>query len=513
MNRRSAASSAPPTAAGTSPVGCGLTSAALDPTWGIAAATTAELQRETDSAGETLSVTGVPQTNLLWKWLGLRPVSHTPCRFDCPETIAQADAVWALARELGFDEEIGWLTEILSWPVEWSSLHGIAEIRTPVLKICTRTDATKRRRSVRWTARDGAYPAEGARGVRFPYVTPRKPLLTVTAGYRRGLENTSANGTRSTSVASVDPLGPSEILGEVLVTLETEGMIDGRSIQTVSLTPYFTVVQLDDGHVGAAMSYYRDSESLTKVVPTPSRADPLLLDWLFHDPAPVAELGARAEQGWHLVRSLRTAVLSALSARLLRDGGAVGFEVVSVPPINPFAEARRAVVIGFGGYMDRLAEAPRIEHLHVCDLGYASRRAEMEGFAEACHSRHPQKRITFSDGSDAEARIKASDLLAITGSALCNGTMERLLSYARGGPVVVVQGQSASVHPRPFFRRGVQMVATTLKPPELAAEAAADPSGQRLRPFLEGGLPWVYLVPSTARAARIPELAALTVVT
>ena len=73
----------------------------LDPTWGIAAATTESLERDTDPVGETLSVTGVPQANLLWKWLGLRPVSHTPCRFDCPETVARANAVWALRGSWG----------------------------------------------------------------------------------------------------------------------------------------------------------------------------------------------------------------------------------------------------------------------------------------------------------------------------------------------------------------------------------------------------------------------------
>jgi hypothetical protein len=159
--------------------------------------------------------------------------------------------------------------------------------------------------------------------------------------------------------------------------------------------------------------------------------------------------------------------------------------------------------------MDRLAELPGIEHLHVCDLGYSSRRAEMEAFA----ARYPLKRITFSDGGDAEARIKASDVLSVTGSALCNGTMERLLSYARGGPVVVVQGQSAAVHPAAFFRRGVHLVATTIKPHELAVAAAADPSGQSLRVFLEGGLPWIYLVPSSAGPRRHrTEMPALPVV-
>ena len=31
--------------------------------------------------------------------------------------------------------------EILSWPVEWSVLHGIAEIKTPIFRVISRSDA------------------------------------------------------------------------------------------------------------------------------------------------------------------------------------------------------------------------------------------------------------------------------------------------------------------------------------------------------------------------------------
>jgi hypothetical protein len=80
-----------------------------------------------------------------------------------------------------------WLLEILSWPVEWSALHGIAEIKTPVLKVCTRTDATPSKYVVR---RQGdAYPEEGAKGLTFAYRLPRRPLLTQSMTFHRGLTN------------------------------------------------------------------------------------------------------------------------------------------------------------------------------------------------------------------------------------------------------------------------------------------------------------------------------------
>jgi hypothetical protein len=149
-----------------------------DTTWPMAGApadaTTAEVQ-------------GPPQANILWRWLGVRAIPHLPCRFDCPATVALADRLLQVGRDAGLQQEVDWLLEILSWPVEWSALHGIAEIKTPVLKVNTRTDATARKYVVR---RPGTrYPPEGARGLRFPYQVPARPLLTLSRGFQRGLEN------------------------------------------------------------------------------------------------------------------------------------------------------------------------------------------------------------------------------------------------------------------------------------------------------------------------------------
>jgi len=92
-----------------------------------------------------------------------------------------------VGRAAGYEQEMDWLLEILSWPVEWSALHGIAEVKTPVLKVSTRTDATPGKYVVR---RQGdAYPAEGAQGLAFPYRMPRRPLLTQSPSFHRGLVN------------------------------------------------------------------------------------------------------------------------------------------------------------------------------------------------------------------------------------------------------------------------------------------------------------------------------------
>lgn len=142
---------------------------------------------EAEAGALTLEVGGPPHTNVLWASLGLRAVNHWPCRFDCEATAELAEEFFEAGRDGGFAAEVGWLSEILSWPTEWSALHGIAEIKTPVLKMLTNTDATAEKYVVRRVG--SSYPAEGARGLAFPYASPARLQVTASEGFRRGLEN------------------------------------------------------------------------------------------------------------------------------------------------------------------------------------------------------------------------------------------------------------------------------------------------------------------------------------
>jgi hypothetical protein len=159
--------------------------AMVDTTWPMAAATTPP----PDSADSVtaLAVTGPPEANILWRWMGVRAVSHLPCRFDCENTVALGKQLIEVGQKHGYEREMDWLLEILSWPVEWSALHGIAEIKTPVLKVSTRTDATAQKYVVRRTGE--SYPAEGSRGLNFPYSVPAGLRLTESHGFQQGLSN------------------------------------------------------------------------------------------------------------------------------------------------------------------------------------------------------------------------------------------------------------------------------------------------------------------------------------
>ncbi|MCX8008246.1 MAG: DUF483 domain-containing protein [Patescibacteria group bacterium] len=128
---------------------------------------------------------GPKECNILLRWIGVRAVSHLPCSFSCDETYKIGRENIEFGRQLGYNEEMDWLEEMLLWPVQWSALHGIAEIKTPILKISTRTDATG---DLVVVDKIGySYPEEGAVGNKFPYVVKNKKPLTKSNSFRRSL--------------------------------------------------------------------------------------------------------------------------------------------------------------------------------------------------------------------------------------------------------------------------------------------------------------------------------------
>ena len=154
----------------------------LDTTWPMAAASAPEV-----AGVRTLRISGPPEANILLRWLGVRAVPHLPCRSDCAATAELGRRFLALGREAGYETEMDWMVEMLSWPLRWSALHGIAEIRTPVLKIVATTDATPHVYEVH--RQSESYPMEGAAGLHFPYRIPDRPKVTGTVAFREGLVN------------------------------------------------------------------------------------------------------------------------------------------------------------------------------------------------------------------------------------------------------------------------------------------------------------------------------------
>jgi hypothetical protein len=55
--------------------------AMVDTTWLMALASAGA-----SNGTRVLAVSGPPEANILWRWMGVRAVPHLPCRFDCPAT-------------------------------------------------------------------------------------------------------------------------------------------------------------------------------------------------------------------------------------------------------------------------------------------------------------------------------------------------------------------------------------------------------------------------------------------
>lgn len=130
-------------------------------------------QLTADNAGDeykrtiVISETAPIATNILLRWLGVRVVPHLPCHHHCQATVGFAEDLREVAIKRDFARWWDHASEMLSWPVEWSALHGIAEIKTPILKISSNTDVTAEKYVVR---RHGpSYPDEGVAGRAFPY--------------------------------------------------------------------------------------------------------------------------------------------------------------------------------------------------------------------------------------------------------------------------------------------------------------------------------------------------------
>jgi len=260
------------------------------------------------------------------------------------------------------------------------------------------------------------------------------------------------------------------------------------SIRDLFLGNFYNVVELSDGSTGAALHYGRfaspaDAEENRSRLLAAVSQDPLL-DRFLHTDLPDS-----------LRLSLRVAVLSALSRKLIIRG--VGFRMVTcmdvLPHPLPWQAAKAAVVVGFGGYLCEFLRTPNLRSVHVVDLTYIVRRNEIEAHLEPYRQADPSRQITASDGSDTSARLAEADLTAITGSALCNGTMDFLLDAAARCRFVIVQGNSAAVYPPALFAAGVGMVTTTLKPADLICTGRSDPN--RFWRLFEGGLPQLHLLP------------------
>ena len=94
------------------------------------------------------------------RWLGIRAVPHMPCSLDCVATTVQGIDYVSM-----YDyPERDWLIDLLCMPFKYDTLHGVAEITTPIFKIACSSQGR------RVLEIPGAQPDGAASGDRFPFV-------------------------------------------------------------------------------------------------------------------------------------------------------------------------------------------------------------------------------------------------------------------------------------------------------------------------------------------------------
>lgn len=124
-----------------------------------------------------------PEVLSLLRYNGPRFTFHIPCSTTCESSKKIADDWVAVARQHGYDEEVEALYEVLSWPMEWSVLHGIAEIKTPVFKVVTNSVPSKEKYTVQ--IEGTRYPEHAARGLNFPFREPKGVKVTESKAFER----------------------------------------------------------------------------------------------------------------------------------------------------------------------------------------------------------------------------------------------------------------------------------------------------------------------------------------
>jgi len=111
------------------------------------AAEVAAGEKEENNGTEIIHAKAHPYANPFLRYFGVRITSHLPCSTQCEETIRIGEK-WIEAIRESDKEAAERAIEILSMPIKWSILHGIAQIETPLFFGITNTVFTERKKEV-----------------------------------------------------------------------------------------------------------------------------------------------------------------------------------------------------------------------------------------------------------------------------------------------------------------------------------------------------------------------------
>jgi hypothetical protein len=232
------------------------------------------------------------------------------------------------------------------------------------------------------------------------------------------------------------------------------------AIEDLCLDSLFLSVRLRDGSCGAAMNY--DLEGLPDI--TPAQIDHTrqrLLEKLPEDPLLWNYLHTQDSDSL-AHQALWVAILSALSAPILQNSGSLqelGLQSRQGRiPLQHFQDqgVRKVTIIGFGGYLEEALTQDWLEKVCCCDflaLDENFQRYNPYPFRIKEEAVQRGLEVVYDDGQNASALIDEADLICLSASTLCNGSLEALLPP--DPRIVILEGPSGGVLPGPLFELGV----------------------------------------------------------
>ena len=144
-----------------------------------------------------------------------------------------------------------------------------------------------------------------------------------------------------------------------------------------------------------------------------------------------------AESPYPLVKSLLVAYLNSLTAHVYEPPpNAVGADVLDV---MEFDERDVVAVVGYIGPVIKGLRG-RVKEIIILE-------------------RNPRRRGQALPDVSAPRALKRATKVIATGATLVNDTIDTVLEYSTNAEAIALVGATASLHPEPLFRRGINVVA------------------------------------------------------
>ncbi len=204
---------------------------------------------------------------------------------------------------------------------------------------------------------------------------------------------------------------------------------------------FYTAIQLSDGHVGIAFTP-RDMED---TVCCPRSAAELPEAGKLSGQA-AWDLARQALSPFRLRRAVGVATINALSACLMAERDIPGGHILSNTDALDVAHIRdgdKVVLVG--------AFIPFIRKLK-------DRRIELKVIDKHRDALKGEELVFWAPPNSVAELLPKADVAIITGSALVEGGLDKLLELCRSTHELVLAGPTASPWPEPFFVRGVTVL-------------------------------------------------------